>query len=110
MRAFGDGEIGDAVIYRQRPEAGRHRLRVRRAVLHLGDLGVRIGLACPVIVREHLALALAVEPYEIVDRRGVSTPLSLAIRVSISRSVSPLSRRLIAIAAPLEAMDQALAS
>jgi hypothetical protein len=82
----------------------------RRAVLHLGDLGVRIGLACPVIVRELLALALAVEPYEIVDRRGVSTPLSLAIRVSISRLVSPLSRRLIAIAAPLEAMDQALAS
>jgi len=39
-----------------------------------------------------------------------STPLSLAIRVSISRLVSPLSRRLIAIAAPLEAMDQALAS
>ncbi len=28
MRAFGDGEIGDAVIYRQRPEAGRHRVRV----------------------------------------------------------------------------------
>ena len=55
---------------------------MRRAILHLGDLGVRIGLAHPILVRELLALAPTIETDEIV---GVSTPLSSAIHVSISR-------------------------
>jgi hypothetical protein len=57
---------------------------MRRAVLHLGDLRLSIGLARPILVRELLTFALTVESDQIVDV-GVSTPLSLAIRVSISR-------------------------
>jgi len=37
-------------------------------VLHLGDLGVQIGLARPILVRQLLAFALAVEPDQVVDR------------------------------------------
>lgn len=42
---------------------------MRRAILHLGDFGVGIGLARPIRVREFLALAGTVEPDEIIDRR-----------------------------------------
>ena len=48
---------------------------MRRAVLHLGDLGVRIGLARPILVRQLLAFALAVEPDQVVDRRRLDTAL-----------------------------------
>jgi hypothetical protein len=43
--------------------------KMRRAVLHLGDLRFRIGLARPIFVRELLALSLAVKPDQVVDRR-----------------------------------------
>jgi hypothetical protein len=39
-----------------------------RAVLHSGDLRIRIGLARPILVRKLLALALAVEPDQVVNR------------------------------------------
>ena len=42
---------------------------MRRAVLHLGDLCVGIGLARPVLVRQLLALALAIKTNEVVSRR-----------------------------------------
>ena len=58
--------------------------KMRRAVLHPGDLGVWIGLARPIFVRQLLAFALAVEPDQVVDRRLIDA-VSLAIRVSISR-------------------------
>src|SRR3984893_16620980 len=38
---------------------------MRRAVLHLGDLRVRIGLARPILVRQPLAFALAVKLDEV---------------------------------------------
>ena len=49
--------------------------KMRRAVLHLGDLGVRIGLARPIFVRQLLAFALAVEPDQVVDRRRLDAAL-----------------------------------
>ena len=49
--------------------------KMRRAVLHLGDLRVRIGLARPIFVRQLLAFALAVEPDQVVDRRRLDTAL-----------------------------------
>src|SRR4249920_262460 len=42
---------------------------LRRAVLHYGDLRIRIDLARPDLIREFLALALTIEPNEVVDRR-----------------------------------------
>src|SRR6202045_2061694 len=46
-----------------------------RAGLHLGDLGVRIGLAHPILVRELLALAPTIKTDEIVDRRRLDAAL-----------------------------------
>ena len=46
---------------------------MRRAVLHLGDLRLRIGLARPVFVGELLTFALTVEPDQVVDRRRPDT-------------------------------------
>ena len=43
--------------------------KMRRAVLHLGDLRIGIGFARPILVRELLALPLAVEPDKVIDRR-----------------------------------------
>ena len=54
--------------------------QMRRSVLHLGDLGVGVGRALPVGVRQRLALALAVEARQVLGV-GVSIPLSCAIRV-----------------------------
>jgi hypothetical protein len=48
---------------------------MRRAVLHLGDLRVRIGLARPNLVRQLLAFALAVKLDEVVDRRHLDAAL-----------------------------------
>ena len=48
---------------------------MRRAILHLGDFGVRIGLTRPILVREFLALAGTVEPDEIIDRRRLDATL-----------------------------------
>jgi hypothetical protein len=48
---------------------------MRRAVLHLCDFGIGIGLACPVLVRELFALAVAVESDEVVDRRRLDAAL-----------------------------------
>jgi hypothetical protein len=43
--------------------------QMRRSVLHLGDLGVRVGRALPVGVRQRLAFALAVKARRILSRR-----------------------------------------
>ena len=43
--------------------------QVRATVLHLGDLGFRIGLAGPLRVRQFLALAVAINTDEIVRTR-----------------------------------------
>src|SRR4249919_1337298 len=48
---------------------------MRRAVLHSGDLRIGIGLARPVLIRELLALALTIEPNEVVDRRRLDAAL-----------------------------------
>ena len=48
---------------------------MRRPVLHPGDLRIRIGRARPVLVRQLLALAGAIEPDEIVDRRRCDAAL-----------------------------------
>ena len=48
---------------------------MRRAVLHLGDLCVGIGLARPVLVRQLLALALPIKTNEVVSRRRLDPAL-----------------------------------
>src|SRR3984893_754369 len=48
---------------------------MRLAVLHLGDLRVRIGLARPILVRQPLAFALAVKLDEVIDRRRLDAAL-----------------------------------
>ena len=39
-----------------------------RAVLHPGDLGLRVALGDPILVRQFLALALAVQTHEVIGR------------------------------------------
>ncbi len=62
---------------------------MRRAVLHLDDLRVRIGLAPPILVRQLLAFALAIEPDEIIDRRRLDAALLGHARqhLTIGRSI-----------------------
>jgi hypothetical protein len=55
-----------------------------RAVLHLGDLGIGIGRARPILVRQLLALRLRSSRMR-SSIVGVATPLSSAIRVNIWR-------------------------
>ena len=49
--------------------------KMRRAVLHLGDFCVGIGLARPIVVRKLLAFAFAIEPDQVVDRRRLDAAL-----------------------------------
>src|SRR3546814_4230033 len=49
--------------------------QTRRAVLHPRDLRIGIGLARPVRIRQLLALAFAIEPDKVVDRRRVDAAL-----------------------------------
>ena len=49
--------------------------QMRGAVLHPRDLRIRIGRARPILVREFLALPLAIQPDQVVDRRRLDAAL-----------------------------------
>ena len=89
--------------------------QTRRAVLHLGDLRVGIGRARPVLVRKLLALRFRSSRTR-SSIVGVATPLSWAMRVSISPDTSRRShaarwfaaRRLASWSSPLALHRSAL--
>jgi hypothetical protein len=61
--------------------------QVRATVLQLGDLGIRIGLAGPLVVRQLLALAGAVDANKIVRTRRLDASRRTIARTAALASI-----------------------